>query len=198
MKNKFTTENSAMLLIDHQVGTLELAKNISHEEIIRNMRALARTAVETGMPLVLTSSLETEFQGKLLDDLKEIAPEAYENRVKRAGIVNAWDDDNFKTAVKKTGRKKLIMAGLTNDVCTIFPSISATEEGYGVQVVIDAGGSGTQVADDLSAVRMRDNGVVITGIDQIIAELADVWSEGPGLKIGKILQEEILSKTMKN
>jgi len=196
MKNKFTTENAAMLLIDYQVGTIKLAKNIPHAEIIRNMRALARLAVETGMPLVLTSSLESEFQGAILEDLQTIAPEAYEKRVKRIGVVDCWDDTNYKKAVKKTGRKKLIMAGLTNHVCTVFPSISATEEGYEVQVVVDAGGSPTQVADEVSAQRMKDNGVTITVTDQMIAELANMWSEGVGPTIQKILQEEILSKTL--
>ena len=87
------------------------------------------------MPLVLTSSLESEFQGPTFEDLKEIAPEAYEKRVKRAGVVNCRDDPNLKSAVEATGRKKLIMAGLTNQVCIVMPSISATEEGYEVQVV---------------------------------------------------------------
>jgi nicotinamidase-related amidase len=196
MKNKFTVENAAMLLIDHQVGTINLAKNIPHAEIIRNMRALARVAVETGMPIVLTSSLETEFQGLLLDDLKTIAPEAYEKRVKRFGIVDAWEDENFKAAVAATGRKKLIMAGLTNDVCIVFPSISATEEGYEVQVAIDAGGSPTQIADEVSTQRMKDHGVTVTVTTQIMAELANLWSEGAGPAIQKVLEEEILSVTM--
>ena len=91
MNSRFTTDNAAMLLIDHQVRTINLAKNISHAEIIRNMRALARVAMATGMPIVLTSSLETEFQGLLLDDLKTIAPEAYGKRVKILGIVDAWE-----------------------------------------------------------------------------------------------------------
>lgn len=197
MKNKFTTKNTAMLLIDYQVGTIKLAKNIPHEEIVRNMRALARLAVETGMPLVLTSSMESEFQGSILEDLKTIAPEAYANRVQRTGVVDCWDDANYKAAVKATGRKKLIMAGITNHVCTVFPSISATEEGYEVQVVIDAGGSPTQVSDDVSAKRMKDNGVTIVVTDQILAELADLWTEGAGPAIQKILTEEILSQTMK-
>jgi nicotinamidase-related amidase len=107
------------------------------------MRALVRTAVENGMPLVLTTSLETEFQRPMLDDLKAIAPEAYSERVRRHGVVDCWDDENFKNAVVATGRKKLIMAGLTNHVCTVFPSISATEDGYDVQVVVGAGGSPT-------------------------------------------------------
>ena len=196
MKDKFSTENAAMLLIDYQEGTIKLAQNVPREQIIRNMRALARVAVETGMPLVLTSSMESEFQGPTLDDLKEIAPEAYEKRVKRAGVVDCWDDPNFKAAVKATGRKKLIMAGLTNHVCTVLPSISATEEGYEVQVVIDAGGSPTQVADDVSAQRMKDHGVTVTVTDTMIAELADLWSKGVGPTIQTILREEILSQTV--
>ncbi len=69
MKNKFTIENAVMLLIDHQQGTIKLARNLSHEEIVQNTRALARTAVETSMPLVLTSSMEDNFQGLLLEAL---------------------------------------------------------------------------------------------------------------------------------
>ncbi len=195
MKNKFTTENAAMLLIDHQVGTIELAKNIPHAEIIMNMRALARIAVETGMPLVLTSSMETEFQGSLLDDLKTIAPEAYEQRVKRPGVVDAWEYADYKNAVLATGRKKLIMAGLTNDVCIVFPSISAVEDGFEVQVVIDAGGSPTQVADDISIQRMKDHGVTLTVTTQLMAELAGSWAEGAGAKIQTIMTEEIFSQS---
>lgn len=198
MKNKFTTKNAAMVLIDHQQGTIKLAKNIPHAEIIMNMRALARIAVETGMPLVLTSSMESEFQGPMLDDLKTIAPEAFEKRVQRTGVVDPWDDPNFKAAVEATGRKKLIIAGLTNHVCTVLPAISATEDGFEVRAVIDAGGSPTQISDDVSAQRMRDNGVTITVTDQIIAELANLWTEGDGPAIQKILVEEILTVTMKS
>jgi nicotinamidase-related amidase len=197
MKNRFTTTNAAMVLIDHQAGTINLARNIPRAEIVRNMRALARTAVENGMPLVLTTSLETEFQGPMLDDLKAIAPEAYNKRVRRHGVVDCWDDENFKNAVVATGRKKSIMAGLTNHVCTVFPSISATEDGYDVQVVVDAGGSPTQVADDLSVQRMKDHGVKVTVTDQMLAELAGFWNEGAGPSISKILQEEILSATLR-
>ena len=67
MKNKFTVGN-------HQQGTIKLARSLSHKEIVQNTRALARTAVETGMPLVLTSSMEANFQGLLLEDLQTIAP----------------------------------------------------------------------------------------------------------------------------
>lgn len=134
MKKKFSTKDAVLLLIDYQVGTIKLAQNIPPAEIIRNMRALARVAIETGMPVVMTSSMESEFQGKTIEDLKEIAPIAYENRVKRTGVVNCWDDPNFKSAVEATGRKKIIMAGLANHVCIVFPSISASQDGYEVQL----------------------------------------------------------------
>lgn len=196
MKNKFTVENSAILLIDHQQGTIKLARNLPREEIIQNTRALARTAVETGIPLVLTSSMETNFQGLLLEDLLVIAPEQYEKRIKRPGIVDCWEYEEYKKAVEATGKKKLIMAGLTNDVCTVYPAISAVEDGYEVQVVVDAGGSPTMLADETSLRRMEKHGVTLTSTNQVMAELAVSWSHDFGQKIQTIMYEEILAKLM--
>lgn len=196
MKNKFTVENAAMLLIDHQQGTIKLARNLPREEIVQNTRALARTAVETGMPLVLTSSMEANFQGLLLEDLQTIAPHEYEKRVKRPGIVDCWEYEDYKKAVEATGKKKLIMAGLTNDVCTVYPAISAVEDGYEVQVVVDAGGSPTTLADETSLRRMEKHGVTLTSTNQVMAELAVSWSHDFGQKIQTIMYEEILAKLM--
>ncbi len=88
MRNLFTTRDAAMLLIDHQVGTIKLAISTPYNELVRNTRALARTAVERGMPLVLTSSQEDQFQGLLLDDLQTIAPAAYSARIRHPGVVD--------------------------------------------------------------------------------------------------------------
>ncbi len=193
MKNKFTVDDAAILLIDHQQGTIKLAINLPYKDLVHNTRALARTAVETGMPLVLTSSMEDEFQGPLLQDIQDIAPKAFANRVKRPGIVDAWDYDDFKKAVEATGKKKLIMCGLTNDVCIVFPAISALEDGYEVQVVIDGGGSPTQVADETAIRRMEKAGVTITSTNQVMAELAANWADERGRKIQGIMYEEILA-----
>ena len=194
MKDKFTVENAAMLLIDHQQGTIKLARNLPYAEIVQNTRALARTAKETGMPLILTTSQETNFQGMLLEDLKAIAPEEYEKRVKRPGIVDSWEYDDFKKAVEATGKKKLIMAGLTNDVCIVYPAISAVEDGYEVQVVVDAGGSPTTLADETALRRMENRGVTLTSTNQVMAELAVSWSYDFGKTIQTIMYQEILSK----
>lgn len=192
MKNLFTTENSAMLLIDHQQGTIKLAKNIDYNQLVHNTRALTRTAVETGMPLVLTSSQEDHFQGLLLDDIQKLAPDAYAKRIKRPGVVDSWMYDDFKNAVLATKRKKLIMAGLTNDVCIVYPAISAVEEGFEVQVVADAGGSPTQLADETALRRMEKHGVTITTTNQVMAELATDWASQIGGAIQRIMYEEIL------
>ena len=192
MKSLFTVDNAAMLLIDHQQGTIKLAVNIAHDALVHNTRALARTAVETGMPLVLTSSQEDRFQGLLLNDLQEIAPKAYAERIKRPGIVDAWMFAAFRKAVETTGKKKLIMAGLTNDVCIVFPAISAVEAGFEVQVVVDGGGSPTQVADETAIRRMERAGVTITSTNQILAELATDWADVRGQKILAIMYEEVL------
>lgn len=183
-----------MLLIDHQVGTIKLARNIDHDEIVRNTRALARTAARTDMPLILTSSQEDRFQGRLLPDLETIAPKAYAARVKRPGVVDCWMYKPFKDAVQQVGRKKLIMAGLTNDVCIVFPAISAVEDGYEVQVVVDAGGSPTAAADATAIERMRSRGVVITSTNQVMAELATDWASPEGAAIQAIMYEEVLKR----
>ncbi len=194
MMNLFTTENAAMLLIDHQRGTIKLAVSTPYDEIVRNTRALARTAVETRMPLVLTSSQEDHFQGMLLDDLQTIAPEAYGLRVKRPGVVDCWQYEPFKAAVEATGRRKLIMAGLTNDVCIVYPAISAVEDGFDVQVVADAGGSPTTAADEAALQRMARHGVTITSTNQVMAELATDWASPKGAAIQGIMYQEVLKR----
>ncbi len=188
----FTQENSALLLIDHQVGTMKLIKNLPLSEVEKNTLALAKVAKVLKIPVVLTSSQEDRFQGLLMTELANNLPEAYEARVKRAGIVNAWDDPNFVHSVKKTGRPNLIMAGITTDVCLIFPAISAAREGYGVQAVMDASGSPFHLSEDLARQRMRDAGVVLTATITLIAELVQDWSRPEGVALQELLFTDIL------
>lgn len=194
MNNLFTADNSALLLIDHQVGTMQLIKNIPLETVKRNTLALAKTAKILEMPVILTSSQETNVQGPLMPELEEILPQSFANRIQRAGIVNAWVDRNFKAAVEKTGRQNLIMAGVTTDVCLVFPSISACQEGYQVQAVMDASGSPYEISEEMSRRRMENEGVVLTATNTIMAELAQDWSSPHGQQIIQILFEDVLPK----
>jgi nicotinamidase-related amidase len=194
MIGTFTPSDSALLLIDHQVGTMKLIKNIPLEVVKRNTLALAKTAKILGMPVVLTSSQEQNVQGPLLPELEGILPEAFAARVKRAGIVNAWNDANFKAAVEKTQRRNLIMAGVTTDVCLVFPSISACREGYQVQAVLDASGSPYDISEEMSRRRMEREGVVLTATNTLMAELAQDWSRPEGGQLLGILFQEVLPK----
>src|SRR5216684_3390024 len=182
---KFSADNAAMLLIDHQVGTMSWVKSIPFEEMKRNALMLAQTARILKLPVVLTSSMEEYAQGPLLAELESILPDEFAARIKRFGIVNAMDDENFAKAVKATGRKKLIIAGVTNDVCTVYPALSLVRDGFEVQVVADAGASPTKMADEISLRRMEKNGVTLTSTNQLIAELAGSWTTPEG---GQLIQ----------
>ena len=190
----FTPADSALLLIDHQTGTMQLIKNIPLDVAKRNKLALAKTAKILNIPVVLTSSQEQNLQGPLLPELEQILPDAFAARVKRAGIVNAWNDPNFVAAVKKTGRKNLIMAGVTTDVCLVFPAISAVREGFNVQAVMDASGSPFDISEDMARRRMENEGVVLTATNTLMAELAQDWSRPEGGQLLGILFNEVLPK----
>ena len=135
---RFTGANAAMLLIDHQIGTMGWVRSAPFDEIKRNTLVLAKAAKALNVPVILTSSMEEHVQGPLMTELQLILPEAFAARIKRVGVVDAMDDDNFASAVLATGRKNLIMAGITTDVCVVYPAITAVQQGYSVQVVVDA------------------------------------------------------------
>lgn len=188
---KFSKENAAMILIDHQVGTMGWAKSMPFDELKRNALMLANTAKIMKLPIVLTSSMEEYAQGPLLAELETILPEAFENRIKRTGIVNAMEDENFANAVHGTKRKKLIIAGVTNDVCTVYPALQAVREGYEVQVVADGGASPTKMADDIALRRMEKAGITLTTTNQVIAELVGNWATPEGNELVGIIMASL-------
>lgn len=192
MPKPFHHETAALVLIDHQVGTMQLIKTLDVESVKRNTIALAKAARILGLPVVLTSSQEDRLQQPLMRELAELLPEAYAARVRRAGIVNAWDDPNFVAAIEKTGRKQLIMGGVTTDVCLIYPTISAVEAGYRVQAVLDISGSPFELSEETSRKRMEVAGVEFTATNTVIAELAQDWSTPNGSQLIQLLFTDVL------
>lgn len=187
-KKAYTPDNTAMLLIDHQVGTM--AWTHSHDVNLVKMNALrlARIAKAVGLPVVLTASMEDQVQGQLVPELEQILPDAFAQRIKRPGIVNAMHHEGFNKAVKATGRKKLFVAGVTTEICLTFPVLQLLEEGYEVQVSADASASWSKLGNDLALRRMENAGAVITTVDQIISELAIDWTSPNGKKLEAILE----------
>lgn len=188
---RVTAENSALLLIDHQVGTMQLIKNIDRDLAARQSIALAKMAKILGMPVVITSSQEENAQGPILPEIAAILPEAYEARIRRPGVVNAWAYPEFRDAVIATRRKHLIMAGVTTDVCLIFPAIDAALEGFAVQAVMDASGSPSDLSEEFARQRMRDAGVVLTATNTLMAEIAQDWSTPSGQQLIGLLFSDV-------
>ena len=180
--NTFNIEDTAVILIDHQVGTMTWASTTPLALLQRNVIILAKFAKGTGMPTVLTSSQETNVnvQGPLMPELQQILPEAFAARVKRQGVVNAWDDQTFAAACRNTARKNFVMAGVTTDVCMVAPAISALKEGFKVKVVCDACGSSNQIAEEMSWRRMERAGVELTSTNAMVAELVKNWASPAG------------------
>jgi nicotinamidase-related amidase len=182
MSVRFNIADTAVILIDHQVGTNTWASTTPLQLLQRNVIVLAKFAKGTGMPVVLTSSQETNvnIQGPLMPELQEIQPEAFAARIKRKGVVNAWDDEDFANACRNTGKRNFVMAGVTTDICMVSPAISAVEEGFNVQVVCDACGSSNPIAEEMAWRRMERSGVRLTSTGAIVAELVKNWASPAG------------------
>ncbi len=185
--NLFTPQESALLLIDYQVGTLQLCRTTPADTALRNAIILAKTALAFNMPIILTTSQEDHIQGRIDEKLQHVIPDAFGMRVQRQGIVDAWDDPNFKGAVERTGRKQLIIGAITTDICLVFPSISAVRDGYQVQAVMDACGSPFKINEDISRVRLKDAGVRMSVTNTVVAELVRDWSSPQGQELGQLL-----------
>lgn len=186
---RFTAQDTALLLIDHQIGTMGWVKSMAFEEMKQHALMLARTASILKMPVVLTSSMEEFAQGPLLSEFESILPREFANRIKRVGIVNAMDDEAYASAVMATERKRFIIAGVTNDVCTVFPALTLAGMGFDVQVVADAGGSPSKFGDEMALRRMENGGVILSSTNQTIAELTGNWTTAEG---SKIVQEVVM------
>ena len=191
--NKFIPQNAAIVLVDHQDMTVGWIKSQPKEAVIANIRMLARLGSEMNIPLVVSSTME-ENVGTNIKDIQETAPAAYANRVKRGGTINCFLDENFRAAIKATGRKTLIMAGLTTDICMFQTAMGALGEGYNVQVVGDACGSMSALADEITFDRLRGEGVIVTVANQISTELYQDFGTPEGYQVMQINIQEVVSK----
>jgi nicotinamidase-related amidase len=166
-------DNAAVLLVDHQAGLLSLVRDIDPDKFKNNVLALADTARFFDLPTILTTSFETGPNGPLMPELKEMFPDA--PYIARPGQINAWDNEDFVNAVKATGKKQLIIAGVVTEVCVGFVALSAIEAGYEVFVVADASGTFNAITRDASWDRMSQAGAQLMTWFGIACELHRDW-----------------------
>jgi nicotinamidase-related amidase len=186
--NRLSKDDAAVLLVDHQAGLLSLVRDFSPDEFKNNVLALADLAKFFNLPTILTTSFEDGPNGPLVPELKAMFPNA--PYIARPGQINAWDNSDFVDAVKKTGRKQLIIAGVVTDVCVAFPALSAMEEGFEVFVATDASGTFNTTVRDAAWSRMTQNGAQLMNWFSIACELHRDWRndiEGLGSLLAKHL-----------
>src|SRR5687767_4501766 len=170
---KLDKEQAAVLLVDHQCGLLSLVRDIPPDQFKNNVLALADLAKYFKLPTILTTSFEDGPNGPLVPELKQIFPQA--PFIPRPGQINAWDNADFVKAVKATGRKQLIIAGVVTEVCVAFPALSAIEEGYEVFVVTDASGTFNEITRQSAWSRMAEAGAQLMTWFGLACELHRDW-----------------------
>jgi nicotinamidase-related amidase len=166
-------DNAAVLLVDHQAGLLSLVRDIDPDKFKNNVLALADLARYFKLPTILTTSFENGPNGPLVPELKETFPQA--PYIARPGQINAWDNEAFVKAVKATGKKQLIIAGVVTEVCVAFPALSAIEEGFDVFVVTDASGTFNEITRNAAWDRMSAAGVQLMTWFGVACELHRDW-----------------------
>lgn len=166
-------DNAAVLLVDHQTGLLSLVRDIDPDKFKNNVLALAAAAKYFNLPTILTTSFEQGPNGPLVPELKEMFPDA--PYIARPGQINAWDNADFVQAVKATGKKQLIIAGVVTEVCVAFPALSALEEDFDVFVITDASGTFNHLTRDAAWDRMSSAGAQLMSWFGAACELHRDW-----------------------
>jgi nicotinamidase-related amidase len=165
--------DAAMLLIDHQSGLFQTVADMPMTTLRRHATALAKMATLAGLPVITTASVPQGPNGPLIPEIHRYAPHA--TYVARKGEINAWDNPDFVAAVEATGRKTLIVAGTIASVCMAFPSISAVQDGYKVFAVVDASGTYSKMAQEITLARVVQAGVVPMDTAAVASELQRTW-----------------------
>src|SRR5437867_9164561 len=166
-QERLTSNNAALLLIDHQVGLFTGVRDIPIAELKHNVVALAKAARVLGVPVIVTAT-SPEMWGPVIPELTEALLGI---PIIARTTVNAFDDDRFAKAVKAAGRKKLIIAGVSIEVCLAFPAIHATAAGYDAYAVIDASGTFSETKRVTGLLRMVQAGVIVTDYATVAVEM---------------------------
>jgi nicotinamidase-related amidase len=162
-----TRENAVLLLVDHQIGLYTGVRDNDILHLKHNVLGLTKALLALKVPVVVTTTTE-KMWGPLIPELSEVLRGV--KTIERT-TVNAWDEKRVIDAVKATGRKKLIVTGISTDVCLAFPAIAALADGYESYAVIDASGGFTQTQVDMGVLRMQQAGVILVNYSNVAVEI---------------------------
>ena len=176
--------DTVFLMLDHQSGLLQTVKDVDISDLRRNTTTLGKLAALFKIPVITTASEPNGPNGPLIPEIHEAAPHAI--YVSRKGEVNAWDNPDFVDAVRKTGRKTLVMAGIWTSVCVMFPALDAKAAGFKVYAVMDASGDPSLMASQASLARFAQGGVIPTTTNSILSEVHRTWNRPDWQELAKL------------
>jgi nicotinamidase-related amidase len=163
-----TSANAALVLVDHQVGLMTGVRDYSTGELKHNVVALAKAAATLKLPIVVTTTARDSMWGPTIPELVQALPGI--DIIDRASV-NAFDDARVASAIKATGRQKLIFAGISLEVCAALPAISAISKGYDAYVAVDASGTFHETKREAGLLRMQQAGVTVSDYATLVAEI---------------------------
>ena len=178
------TSDTVILLLDHQAGLFQTVKDITVTELRNNTIMLAKLATLLKIPVITTASEPNGPNGPLMPEIHQFAPHAV--YVGRKGEVNAWDNEDFVKAVRATGKKTLIMAGVWTSVCVMFPALDAKAAGYKVYAVMDASGDPSELASRTTLARFIQAGVIPTSTNAVLSETHRTWNRPEAAKLAEL------------
>jgi nicotinamidase-related amidase len=181
-----TPQNAVLAMIDYQPEQYAGVGSMGHKELLEHVTMLGRVATAFELPVVLSTVYVKHGMTGTNPELREALPGVPE--IDRTSM-NSWEDPDFRSAVERTQRKKLILAGLWTEVCVAFPALDALREGYEVFVVADAIGGVSRAAHDSAMQRMTQAGAVPITVLGLACELQRDWGRPGADRLRGVMRE---------
>ena len=192
---KLLREETVAVFIDHQEGLLIRTPSDQRETLEMYLRFMVKGMIALGVPMILTSNLENGAGGKLLSLFEELAPNAYRDRISRAGMVDVFDDPAFVQRCDGLNRRNMLIAGYPTEASAGIAANSARDRGHHVYVAMDACGSPAALSSAVSMHRLTQIGAAATTTFAAISEMARDLSSPTGIEAMKVIFEQIVYET---
>jgi nicotinamidase-related amidase len=181
-----TPQNAVLAFIDYQREQYAGVASVEHDELLAHVTMLGRIATAFKLPVVLSTVYVKHGMSGTNAELRDALPGVPE--IDRT-TMNSWEDPDFRAAVERSGRKKLILAGLWTEVCVAFPALDALRAGYQVYVVADAIGGVSRVAHESAMQRMTQAGAVPISVLGLACELQRDWGRPDAERLRAVMRE---------
>jgi nicotinamidase-related amidase len=167
-RTRMTRDNTAVLLIDHQVGLVTGVRDMGVAELKHNVVGLAKAARVLGLPIVAATTARDSMWGPTIPELRAVLGDV---DIHDRSKVSAWDDEAFVAKVARTGRDHLVLAGLSFEVCAALPAIAAQADGYRPVVVVDACGTFSHHKREAGLARLTALGIEVSDYAAVMVEI---------------------------